>query len=310
MIKQLVALLSLLVVLIVCGCTEKQATVSSTDQLPSQYILLNRSATLTNYIGEYSEADAGKTFLLINMTIENHGYKTFNINPNYFGVAINKVAYPYDKATYSTKSPLTSLTLLDGGKTTGHLVFQIPEDETRYVLGYIGPGDYNFIYGNLIDNSAKSVVEQEPKLPIRNVTYNLGPDTQATSSDTVTSSQGIVTQTTRIDAGDNGYADIVIETFQGSADTNQLINDVLKLGKIKDFNVYEKGVYDATLVNGDKITVHIRECALFTTHGGKISVAAFSPDKSTVVAVTSSLDRYRTDALLGSLKIGPMLQTT
>lgn len=304
MIKQIAVLLCISAVLIICGCTEKQASVSTSSQLPSQYILLNRSATLTHYIGEYSEPDAGKVFLLIKMSIENHGYNSFAVNPNYFGVIIDKVAYPYDKATYSTKSPITSLTLLDGGRTDGYLVFQIPSDKSSYTLGYVGPGDYNIIYGKLEDNSAKPPVKEAPKLPIRNITYDLGPGIQATTSSSAASESGIITQTTTINAGDNGYATIIIKAANATIDKNKLINDAMNIQKVREFNVYDKGQYDASLANGDKVTVHLKECAAFTGHNGQVSMAAFELDASNVVIITSTLDKYRLGYLLGSLKIG------
>jgi len=136
-------------------------------ELPSKYVLLNRSAELTNYVGQYTEALGGKTFLVIDLTIENHRYETLDINPNYFGVVIDKVVYPYDKATFSTESPLTSSTLLDGGKTSGYLVFQIPEGNTQYTLIYAGPKEANVIYGELAN---KNIEETEPKILLERFT--------------------------------------------------------------------------------------------------------------------------------------------
>lgn len=134
---------------------------ASANSIPTKYVLLNNSGELTDYIGRYTEANSGKTFLVIEMELENHGYSTVNINPNYFAVVIDKVAYPYDKATYSTKSPLDSVTLLDGGKTSGYLVFQIPEDKTKYTLLFTGQNEEKVIYGDLV--RAETQKNQNPK---------------------------------------------------------------------------------------------------------------------------------------------------
>ena len=49
---------------------------ASASNLPSKYVLLNNSGELTDYIGRYTEANSGKTFLIIEMELENHGYST------------------------------------------------------------------------------------------------------------------------------------------------------------------------------------------------------------------------------------------
>jgi hypothetical protein len=311
----LITILCIAIILLACGCVQKGEDSGTTskptsNQLPSQYILLNESGTLSSYIGKYTEAPAGKTFLVIKMTIENHGYKTFDINPNYFAVVANKVAYPYDTSTFSTDAPLTTATLLDGGKIAGYLVFKIPKDENRYVFRYIGSGDYQFIYGNLVEATPAPKEEQQPKLPWRSITFDLGEgkgvQTLEPGSSSVVSQAGAIVQTTSFDLGDNGYATIEVRTFQGATNKDQAIKDALKIEKIHDFNVNEVGGYEATLANGETVTVHTRNCAVVLTHRGNFDVSAFMPDSSTVVKVTSTLGKYRVQALLKSLKIGEM----
>jgi hypothetical protein len=145
--RNLLVVFSIAIILLACGCVQQQ---------PASYIQLNRSASLSDYVGRYTEASEGKTFLIVNMTLENHGYKTFEINPNYFGVVINQVAYPYDKATFLTNNPLTTAVLLDGGKVSGYLVFQVPKGITDYDLKYIGSGDYQFIYGKPAESQQRA----------------------------------------------------------------------------------------------------------------------------------------------------------
>jgi len=270
---------------------------------------LNKSAGLSNYVGEYATPSQGKTFLVINMTLKNHGYQSFSVNPNYFAVVIDNVAYPYDSSTFSTKSPLTSATLLDGGKTAGYLVYQVPKGTATYNLRYVGSGDYQFIYGDLVEALAPQKKTQ-PKLPGRTITFNLGDGVKTLAPDSVVSQGGAIVQTTSINLGDNGYATIEIKTFQEAINKIQVINDALKMEKINDFNVNEVSTYDATLANGEAVTVHNRNSAAIPTHGGKFSVSAFMPDSSTVVNVTSTMDKYRIQALLGTLKIGEMPPNT
>jgi len=324
-IRNLLAVLSIAVILLACGCVQKGADVSKNNvtQLPSQCILLNKSAELSNYVGEYAEASQGKTFLIINMKLENHGYQTFSVNPNYFAVVIDNVAYPYDSSTFSTKSPLTSATLLDGGKTAGYLVYQVPKGTTTYNLRYVGSGDYLFIYGNLPETS--TAPQAPPKLPQRTITFDLGEGIQTLLPDYVTSQPGAIFQTTlqditiqpgatiqktHINGISGGYADVIIETLQGSVDKDQLMKDALKVEKINGFNTNEKGSYDAILASGDKITVYQRENAIATGSGGAFDICAFMPDKSMFITITSTLAQNRWDALLKTLKIGEMMPPT
>jgi hypothetical protein len=273
--------------------------------LPSQYILLNESGKLSNYVGEYAEAAQGMSFLIINMTIENHGYTGFSVNPNYFAVIIDKVAYPYDKATFSTKNPLSTPTLLDGGKIGGYLVFQIPKGKTQYLFRYTGSGDYRVIYGDLVEAQAPQEKPQ-PKLPERTTTFNIGDGMQTLNPASIVSQANAIIQSTTIDLGDNGYAIMEVKTYQAAINGDQAINDALKIEKINGFNVNDVGTYDATLANGNTVKVYQRNCAAIPVHRGNFVVSAFMPDSSTVVKVTSTFDKYRFQTLLGSLKIGEM----
>jgi Domain of unknown function (DUF4352) len=63
---------------------------------------VNISGEEMDKIGQYTEALPKKTFLVVHMVLENHGYKAFDINPNFFTVVVDKVAYPYDKAESET----------------------------------------------------------------------------------------------------------------------------------------------------------------------------------------------------------------
>jgi|WetSurSiteA1Bulk_404760.scaffolds.fasta_scaffold05003_2 hypothetical protein len=80
-----------------------------------------------------------------------------------------------------------------------------------------------------------------------------------------------------------------------------MIKDSVKVDKINNFAAIEKGTYDATLVNGDKATVHIMESS--GVPGNKFTVCAFMPDDTSLAVITSTLAKNRMDALLKSMKI-------
>jgi hypothetical protein len=287
--------------------------------LPSQYVLINKSAELTDYIGQYTESFSGKTFLVVDMTIENHGYDSVEINPNYFGVVIDKVAYPYDKATFSTESPLTSLALLDGGKTSGKLVFQIPEDKTEYVLVFAGQREEKVIYGNLAHPETQK--KSEPEKPSRSVTYKLAGKPQTlTAYGELTSNPGYLTLTTKsersISSGEpQSFVEITIKTaidkslkplnedkeIQKASDSN--MDNIEAISNEANFDT--KPTYEATLANGDKVTVHPFKNVHFAYNGNYI-FASYLLDSSTIVTISSTENKLEFNEVLKSLKIGEL----
>ncbi len=295
---------------------------ASANSLPSKYVLLNHSGELTDYIGRYTEANSGKTFLVIEMELENHGYDTVDINPNYFAVVIDKVAYLYDKATYSTESPLDSVVLLDGGKASGYLVFQIPEDKTKYSLVYVGQGDYEFIYGKL--ETANAAQESKPKVPSRNVTFTLDGksyafDGNSYSTRVDTSKPGYVTQITKsersVSKGDpNPFVEVTIKTIiddslkpvNSDRAMQEAANSYMEAVKKRaQSNIDEKASYEATLANGDKVTVHPIKRMPFN-YNNNLYWTIYMPDGNTIVTVASSENKQEFDEVLKTLNIGEM----
>jgi len=305
------------------GCVDKQSTektkstetAQSSVKLPSQYILLNRSAELMDYIGDYTKAASGKTFLVIEMTLENHGYKTFSINPNYFTVVIDSVAYPYDSATFLTPSPLTSVALLDGGKASGYLVFQIPDGKTEYSLVYVGQGDYELIYGKL--PTAKTAQESKPKVPSRNVTFSLDGKLYTFTGDDYSS---------RVDTSKPGYVTQITSAKPASIEVNikTIIDESLKpankekaiqeatdayIDSIKKHasgaTIDEKPAYEATLANGDKVTVRqFRDVPFYPDR--RINLFSYMPDDKTIVTVSSSENNQEFAEVIKTLNIGEL----
>lgn len=326
------------------GCVDKQPTEATKStgaaqnsvKLPSQYILLNRSAELTDYIGEYTKAAAGKTFLVIEMTLENYGYKTFSINPNYFTVVIDSVAYPYDSATFSTDMPLTSMALLDGGKASGTIVFQIPKDKTQYTIVYVGQGDYNFIYGDLVVRD-ETQEKQEPTAPVRTVTVDFGNGLRMISSEgsesfgeiadhsrnlighkdyfttnVVVSGKGSIIQETSGSSNEGASIDIVMTTILGENLNQKRLEDAIKQ-RIADlsegkFNIKEKGTYDVVLQNKDEVTVH--QVNVEDTNGqrppkNRVDVFGYMLDNNTTAIVAFTYPTPETKSLiLKTLEIG------
>ena len=156
----LIAIVAIFAVMIFAGCVEKEAPVSTPTAstpvpkistpiptptptpTPSAYILITEEdSVLSHYIStEYGlrDADSGYTFLILNYTIENHGYDSFKMYLSDFYIIVNNVKYDYDASTFSIIGGLRSgVELLDGGSTSGKVVFEIPETKhVKYRDGY------------------------------------------------------------------------------------------------------------------------------------------------------------------------------
>jgi hypothetical protein len=304
------------IMLSLSGCVEKQAS-----ETPSQYLLINHSAELKDYIGRYTESLPGKTFLVIDMMLENHGYSTIDINPNYFAIVIDKVVYPYDKATYSTESPLTSSALLNGGKISGYLVFQIPSDKAQYTLVYAGPEKANVIYGKL--QTAKTVqTESKTKKPSRNVSFILDGKSYAFtggdySTRVDTSNQGYVTQVTRLEQiisknEPASFVEVNIKTIRDESlkptNKDKAVNEATDsyIDGIKKHasgaTIDEKPTYDVTLANGDKVTVHQFKKVPFV-YNNNVNLFSYMPDSNTIATIASSENKQGFDEVIRSLNI-------
>ena len=107
---------------------------------PDKYILLeSQHGAILHELG-YDKADFGKAYLLVNFSIENHGYGEFPIDPSCFKIVINKVIYNQEYISSMAEEgypPLDGdVALADGGKISGYLAFLVPDDMTAYAPRY------------------------------------------------------------------------------------------------------------------------------------------------------------------------------
>lgn len=86
---------------------------------------------------EYSNPDEGKEFVEINVTLENVGDSEESYNPYDFSMVSsqgNKVDHDFE--TYSIEGGLSDGDLIAGGKVTGNLVFEVPQNDEKLTLYY------------------------------------------------------------------------------------------------------------------------------------------------------------------------------
>ncbi|MGB9659232.1 MAG: DUF4352 domain-containing protein [Nitrososphaerales archaeon] len=113
---------------------------------PSKKIIINYKYTTMDSVGSW-EADAGTTLLIFNMTIENHGYDRFYVNPLDFEAVVDNVVYSHSIITYFLDDvgyiPMQQVYVLDGGKLVCAISFEIPKNYQSVSLGLKWTTGYN-----------------------------------------------------------------------------------------------------------------------------------------------------------------------
>lgn len=123
--------------------TQQQQEKTSSQQTQSSdpnEIRIKYSGQLVDKLG-YLEPGPGKVYLVVKIDIENHGYSGVDTNPYKFTVEANNIEYDISGATYMGLSDagyamLDSVTLKDGGKTSGYLAYEVPKGTSEYSLTY------------------------------------------------------------------------------------------------------------------------------------------------------------------------------
>jgi Domain of unknown function (DUF4352) len=84
----------------------------------------------------YSIPAPGSEYLVVNLTINDKGYSSFDVSPLDFTVTTGVETYSYDPATFSLNNSLSDVELQSGGVASGGVAFQIPIDSTGYAFSY------------------------------------------------------------------------------------------------------------------------------------------------------------------------------
>ena len=105
---------------------------STPSPSPTKEIIIKYSSTTMDQIGEWNKADPCYTYLVVSLDIENNGYESFFTNAYFFSVIVTNVKY--DPACLMLEDELKSVHLLDGGKISGKLEFEVPKEVTSAKL--------------------------------------------------------------------------------------------------------------------------------------------------------------------------------
>lgn len=123
--------------------SQPSAPRQTTPAPDEKYIHIQYDGKLVNKLG-YLTPDPGKVYLVEKIDIENHGYSGVDTNPYKFKVEADNIEYSLSTATYfglkdagyPALDSVTSVTLKDGGRTSGYIVFDVPSGTSRYSLTY------------------------------------------------------------------------------------------------------------------------------------------------------------------------------
>jgi len=140
---------------LIFGCGQPSTSPSSGPSVPStppttKQIVISYSSTTTEHLGEWYEwygyeyeADPGYTYLVVSLDIENNGYDSFSTGHCFFSVVVNNVAY--NVIYVGLENMLKVVDLLDRGRISGKLAFEVPKEVTSlgYQLKYDAFKEYN-----------------------------------------------------------------------------------------------------------------------------------------------------------------------
>ncbi len=105
------------------------------------------------WLGGGNAPSSGKMFRILAVKVENRGYDEFEFDPYDCFIVVDNVVFDHGHADSSlTKAgytpPISSGTLLDGGKLEGYMYFEIPETLTKsfgFGCTIYGKKDYNLV---------------------------------------------------------------------------------------------------------------------------------------------------------------------
>ena len=122
-------MLSLATVTLGLSCSP--AIKSSSTEAAASNIAASNPVIAITYSGTFAgQTASGLLKLVVNVTIENGGYESFNTSPERFSVTVNNYSYR------SSESDLPTVNLSDGDKIIGKLAFQVPPEAATTRVGY------------------------------------------------------------------------------------------------------------------------------------------------------------------------------
>jgi len=116
------------------------------EPIPPKEIIIKYTYTTMDSISSW-KAEAGKTLLVVNMTIENHGYDSFYLDPLNFEAVVDGVVYKHSIITHFLDDvgyiPMQPVYLLNEGKVVCAIAFEISKGYQSISLRHMWALQYN-----------------------------------------------------------------------------------------------------------------------------------------------------------------------
>lgn len=123
-----------------------ETTAVSETQIPEALVTTEpflNPVVLISYRPAFFLQEGVGNVMVVNVSIENKGYETFNTSPELFYVNVNNATFKY----YAGGTDLKAFDIPDGGKINGKLAFIVPSGtnspRANYSLSYSGARVYN-----------------------------------------------------------------------------------------------------------------------------------------------------------------------
>ena len=111
----------LILATVMLGLSCSPATKTSPPGAPESNTAASNPVIAITYSGTFAgQTASGLLKLVVDVTIENGGYESFNISPEGFSVTVDNYSYQ------SSESDIETVDLIDGDKISGRLIFQVP----------------------------------------------------------------------------------------------------------------------------------------------------------------------------------------
>ena len=114
---------------------EKVFSLGEEVEYKNMKLIVNSVNFVANY--QYNTPDEGNEFVEVNVTIENNSNSEKNYNVYDFSMVTsqgNKI--DADSETYGIDGGLSSGDLIAGGKVTGTIVYEVPQNDSSLILYY------------------------------------------------------------------------------------------------------------------------------------------------------------------------------
>jgi hypothetical protein len=131
----------LLITLLLPGCSSGQSgTVTESKQIVITYTAIKSDELSGTYF--QNKPQAGKVYLVLDITIENRSDEPFNIDP--LGFLLVAKSVQYKRAFLFEVEDAIQLGIVPiSGRVEGRLVFEVPEDIGSFDMQYNGDKTYN-----------------------------------------------------------------------------------------------------------------------------------------------------------------------